>query len=129
LHGYRRRGHNELDEPRFTQPSAYRAIDELPTVRALYAAAVAPGTETGQADRYAETIAAAAAAAAAHPVAEAGWFRGRWAGLHAGNEAEMTAFVDTGIAADRLLALGGRIGAPPRGRAPRCGGGRGGDRV
>ncbi len=33
---YRRRGHNELDEPAFTQPLMYRAIAARPTVSQLY---------------------------------------------------------------------------------------------
>ncbi len=37
LIGYRRWGHNEGDEPSFTQPVMYKAIDEHPTVRELFA--------------------------------------------------------------------------------------------
>jgi 2-oxoglutarate dehydrogenase E1 component len=37
LVGYRRHGHNEADEPRYTQPSMYRIIDRLPAVREQYA--------------------------------------------------------------------------------------------
>jgi 2-oxoglutarate dehydrogenase E1 component len=37
LIGYRRYGHNEGDEPRFTQPVMYRKIDEHPRVRQLWA--------------------------------------------------------------------------------------------
>lgn len=38
LIGYRRYGHNEGDEPRFTQPVMYRKIDGHPRVRQLWAA-------------------------------------------------------------------------------------------
>jgi 2-oxoglutarate dehydrogenase E1 component len=37
LIGYRRYGHNEGDEPRFTQPAMYRKIDEHPRVRQIWA--------------------------------------------------------------------------------------------
>ncbi|MCA9972598.1 MAG: 2-oxoglutarate dehydrogenase E1 component [Anaerolineales bacterium] len=40
LVGYRRYGHNEGDEPRFTQPRMYRAVDAHPTVRAQWAEAL-----------------------------------------------------------------------------------------
>ena len=33
---YRRHGHNEGDEPAFTQPAMYRAVGERPTTRRLY---------------------------------------------------------------------------------------------
>ncbi|MFT3894532.1 MAG: 2-oxoglutarate dehydrogenase E1 component [Anaerolineales bacterium] len=37
LIGYRRYGHNEGDEPRFTQPVTYQAVDKHPSVRQLWA--------------------------------------------------------------------------------------------
>jgi len=37
LIGYRRYGHNEGDEPRFTQPVMYKKIDQHPSVRQLWA--------------------------------------------------------------------------------------------
>jgi 2-oxoglutarate dehydrogenase E1 component len=36
--GYRRWGHNEGDDPSFTQPRMYAAVDKKPTVRELFAA-------------------------------------------------------------------------------------------
>lgn len=37
LVGYRRYGHNELDEPGFTQPKMYEVVRDHPTVRTLWA--------------------------------------------------------------------------------------------
>src|SRR5690606_28332323 len=41
LVGYRRHGHNEGDEPNYTQPKMYERIRQLPTVREQYAALLA----------------------------------------------------------------------------------------
>ncbi|HOE96779.1 MAG TPA: 2-oxoglutarate dehydrogenase E1 component [Candidatus Sumerlaeota bacterium] len=40
LIGYRRHGHNEGDEPFFTQPRIYRVIEQHPTVRQIWADAL-----------------------------------------------------------------------------------------
>ncbi len=46
LVGYRRYGHNEGDEPRFTQPQMYERIDSRPTARKLWAAELEKRGET-----------------------------------------------------------------------------------
>jgi 2-oxoglutarate dehydrogenase E1 component len=53
LIGYRRHGHNEGDEPHFTQPVMYREIDRHPSVRQLWASRLEAQKviEPGQADK------------------------------------------------------------------------------
>jgi 2-oxoglutarate dehydrogenase E1 component len=54
LIGYRRYGHNEGDEPRFTQPAMYGKIDEHPRVRQLWATQMETegSLAAGEADRH-----------------------------------------------------------------------------
>ncbi len=50
LIGYRRYGHNEVDEPGFTQPVLYRKIQAHPTARALWAQRLIEHGQTTQAE-------------------------------------------------------------------------------
>jgi 2-oxoglutarate dehydrogenase E1 component len=50
LVGYRRHGHNETDEPAYTQPLMYERIKALPTVRARYAERLVAAGAVSQAD-------------------------------------------------------------------------------
>ena len=50
LVGYRRHGHNEGDEPAFTQPLLYQRVNSHPTVRDLYARALKAGGHAFAAD-------------------------------------------------------------------------------
>ena len=58
LIGYRRYGHNEGDEPAFTQPLMYKQIDRQPTVRARWARTLeARGViPPGQADAWVQEV-------------------------------------------------------------------------
>ncbi len=57
LVGYRRYGHNEADEPAYTQPTMYERIKQTPAVRATYAAQLVQEgiVDAAQADTEAET--------------------------------------------------------------------------
>jgi len=50
LIGYRRYGHNEVDEPGFTQPTLYQIVQSHETVRALWAKTLIARNEITQAD-------------------------------------------------------------------------------
>jgi 2-oxoglutarate dehydrogenase E1 component len=62
LVGYRRHGHNEGDEPSYTQPVLYASVATHPTVRTLYARFLAeqgvvdPPKARAMADRIAQTL-------------------------------------------------------------------------
>jgi len=57
LVGYRRYGHNEADEPAYTQPTMYERIKQTPAVRAKYAAQLVQEgiVDAAQAEAEAET--------------------------------------------------------------------------
>ncbi len=85
---YRRFGHNEGDEPSFTQPLMYKVIRGKPTVSAVYAPKlVAEGViDATWADEHATRFVAALEkefeSAASYKANQADWFGGRWAGLN-----------------------------------------------
>ncbi len=113
---YRRNGHNEIDEPTFTQPLLYQAIaQQVPVTTSFAARLVAEGVVTSAevsswAQETRDTLQAAYEQAPAFRTNETGYPGGRWA-AHLGAGAEP----DTGIAEDRLRALSKALAAPPEG--------------
>ncbi len=86
---YRRFGHNEGDEPAFTQPIMYKAIAKKASTRAIYAGRLAEEGVVGEAE--AAAIAAEFQArlerdfqaSATYRPNKADWFEGAWAGMEA----------------------------------------------
>jgi 2-oxoglutarate dehydrogenase E1 component len=89
---YRRFGHNESDEPSFTQPLMYRAIKDHPSTFQIYASKlIDEGVVTNEdveriTDEFRETLEAELDVAKAHRPNKADWLDGRWTGLETAPE-------------------------------------------
>lgn len=111
---YRRFGHNEGDEPSFTQPLMYDSIRQHPKVSQIYAArleeqgVIEPGFADGLCTEFIHHLEQEFAAAESYKPNEADWFGGRWAGLNKPADPESARRnIETGIN-DKLLASLGR---------------------
>jgi 2-oxoglutarate dehydrogenase E1 component len=119
---YRRFGHNEGDEPGFTQPLMYDAIRQHPPVSAIYNARLvqegvidADWTAAKEA-AFVEQLEGDFEAAKGFKVNKADWFEGDWTGFAAPREAinERRSAI-TGINEDSLAALGRQLTTVPEG--------------
>ena len=119
---YRRFGHNEGDEPSFTQPIMYRLIRSHPTTLQIYAdKLIAEGLVTqGEVDKmrgdWRHRLEAEYEAGQAYSPNKADWLDGRWAGFKASQDVvEDDRRGDTGYDVDRLKQIGERITTAPQG--------------
>jgi 2-oxoglutarate dehydrogenase E1 component len=116
---YRRHGHNENEEPAFTQPIMYKAIKALKTTRALYADTLAAeGSVTAEqaqaiADNYNQTLEDAYKGAQAYKVNKADWLEGHWSGLGQATEEDEQEEQATAAPLEQLRAVGKAISTPP----------------
>ncbi len=119
LYGYRRYGHNEADEPRFTQPMMYAAVDQKPSVRDVYVKRLIEGGKFTEAQaKELEASRRAVMEAALDEVRKGGFvppayaMQGLWGGYRGGPDAE-TPEVPTAVPKERLQDLLTRITEVP----------------
>jgi 2-oxoglutarate dehydrogenase E1 component len=119
---YRRFGHNEGDEPSFTQPQMYAAIKNHPPISEIYAKRLIGEGVVDQAwvDRTTQEFVAQLEqdfeAATSYLPNKADWFEGRWAGLGRPEEPVLgRRNTDTAIGKDELERLGKVLTQVPAG--------------
>ena len=116
---YRRFGHNESDEPAFTQPLMYASIKQHPSVVKLYAdKLISEGVIT--AEQFASMEAEFYSyledefdAAKDYEVNKADWFEGKWQGLGLADDDHEKRRAETGVSEIMLREIGEQITSYP----------------
>ncbi|MFN3475697.1 MAG: 2-oxoglutarate dehydrogenase E1 component, partial [Blastomonas sp.] len=119
---YRRFGHNEGDEPSFTQPLMYAQIRKHPRVSKIFGdRLIAEGVVTQQwiddcAKAFSDTLEVEFEAGKTYKANQADWFAGRWSGLHMPADPEgARRNIETGIDRKLLESLGRTLTTIPEG--------------
>ena len=117
---YRRFGHNEGDEPSFTQPLMYKKIRAHPSTLDLYSKKlVGEGIVTdGEVEKmkadWRARLEAEHEAGQGYRPNKADWLDGRWAGLKASNDTDDPRRGNTGVDEKVLKEIGQKITAVPK---------------
>jgi 2-oxoglutarate dehydrogenase E1 component len=119
---YRRFGHNEGDEPSFTQPQMYAAIRKHPAISEIYAQRL---IDEGVIDRawvekhtkdYIAHLEEEFAAGASYLPNKADWFEGRWSGLKLPGEPVLgRRNIATAVGEEELRRVGDVLTTVPEG--------------
>jgi 2-oxoglutarate dehydrogenase complex, dehydrogenase (E1) component, and related enzymes len=110
---YRRFGHNEGDEPAFTQPLMYRTIAKHPTTRAIYAqrlteeGTIGPGEGDRMVAEFYDRLEREFEAATSYKPNKADWLEGAWAGLAIASGDDRRG--ETTVPLEALQRIGGAI--------------------
>ena len=118
---YRRHGHNEGDEPSFTQPLMYKAIAAHPTTLEIYGnKLVGEGVVTaGEVEKmkadWRSRLDAELEAAQSYRANKADWLDGRWAGFKTAGDADDPRRGKTGVEIATLKEIGEKITTLPPG--------------
>src|SRR5206468_1003834 len=107
---YRRFGHNESDEPAFTQPLMYKTIAKHPTTRAIYAerlvkdGTIAAGEGEQMVSAFQKRLEQEFEAAASYKPNKADWLEGAWSGLATASGDDRRG--ETSVAIETLKRIG-----------------------
>ncbi|WP_344700545.1 2-oxoglutarate dehydrogenase E1 component [Sphingomonas limnosediminicola] len=119
---YRRFGHNEGDEPSFTQPLMYAAIKQHPPISQIYAkrliseGVIDQAWIEGTTNEYLGHLEEDFQSAVSYAPNKADWFEGRWAGLGRPDEPELgRRNIPTAISDDEMRQLGSVLTTVPEG--------------
>src|SRR5438874_5499863 len=118
---YRRFGHNEGDEPSFTQPLMYKAIRKHPPTAEIYAKkligehVVSEGEVEKMRRDWRAKLDAELEASQGYKPNSADWLDGRWADIKAARDADDPRRGHTGAALATLRQIGERITEVPQG--------------
>ncbi|MBR0647820.1 2-oxoglutarate dehydrogenase E1 component [Plastoroseomonas hellenica] len=118
---YRRHGHNETDEPAFTQPIMYARIREMKTTRTLYAERLAqqgavPAEESKAInDAFIAQLEDAFQSAQSFKPNKADWLEGHWAGIKAAGSEGEERDEPTAVPTETLKEVGAALARVPEG--------------